>query len=394
MDIKERINEILPELIAIRRDLHSHPELSNMEFQTMDKVSRFLTNLGIEHQTKVADTGIVGIIRGNQSGKTVAARADMDALPIQEGTAVSYSSQNPGVMHACGHDVHTTILLGVAKILSELPEELPGNVKLFFQPAEETTGGAERMIMAGCMENPTVDATIGLHVGSDIEVGHIAYKYGKISAASGEFTITVHGKSGHGAHPDSAVDAIVIASYIVTALQTLVSRNISAVDSIVLTIGSINGGTKSNIIADTVVMEGILRSLDKNTRKLAKERISCIIENTATSLGGSAEIDFQESYIANVNTDEIMDVIKNTATRILGVDKVHLLDAPSLGAEDFSYFASASKGGFYDLGCANFSKGLDAPLHNKYFNVDEECIKYGVLLQVECLLELLKSPTI
>ena len=229
-------------IVEIRRDFHMNPELSTEEFRTRDKIVEYLKNLGIEYKTGIADTGVLGIIRGKQSGKTVGLRADIDALPIQDKKNVSYKSTIDGKMHACGHDAHTAILLGAAKILKGMEDDLHGNVKLFFQPAEETIGGAERMIKAGVMENPKVDAVFGLHVSPEIDVGKIGVRYGQTNAYADGLEIIVCGKDCHAARPQEGVDAIVIASHIIIALQSIVSRNIDPTNSAVVTIGTINGG--------------------------------------------------------------------------------------------------------------------------------------------------------
>lgn len=389
MNIKKRTEEVFDELVAIRRDLHMNPELSGKETRTSAKICEYLDAWGIEYKRGVAETGVVAIIRGKKAGRTVAARADMDALPIAEKRDSEYRSRNAGVMHACGHDVHTTVQLGAAKLLKELEEELAGNVKLFFQPAEEDIGGAERMVAEGCMSGPEVDNVIGLHVMPYLDAGNIELKYGKLNASSGEFHIKIKGKSGHGAYPDTAVDAIVIAGSMITSLQSMVSRNTSPLDSVVLSIGKINGGVKNNIIADTVTMSGTLRTLDEEARNRAKAAIVRLAEGTAAAYGGEAEVWFEDGYKALVNDNEIVDVIKQTAERILGAERIRYKEFPSLGAEDFSYFLDKAKGAFYHLGCGSISKGITAGLHNEYFDVDEECIKTGVYMQVECILALL-----
>lgn len=391
MNIKKRVEDIFEEFVDIRRDLHMNPELSGREIRTSQKICEYLEKWGIEYRSGIADTGVVAIIRGKKDGKTVAARADIDALPITEDNDKSYKSQNLGVMHACGHDAHTTIQLGAARILKEMEEELTGNVKLFFQPAEEAIGGAKRMVEQGCMKNPDVDYVIGLHVMPYLDAGYVELKYGKLNASSGEVYITIKGKSGHGAYPDLAVDAIVIAGSVINALQSLVSRNISPLNSVVLTLGKINGGTKSNIIADEVVISGTLRTLDPETRRFAQERIRYIVENTAKAYGGEGTVKFSEGYEALINDDEVVDVIKETALRVLGKEKVQFKEFPSLGAEDFSYFINGAKGAFYHLGCGNKKMGITAPLHSKDFDMDENCIKTGVHMQVENLLALLNK---
>jgi len=383
------IDEINDELINIRRDFHMYPELGGNEFRTMDKICEYLDSWGIEYKSCVAETGVVAIIRGNKNGKTIGVRADIDALPIVEDNNLSYKSLNNGIMHACGHDGHITIALGAAKILKNMESELNGNVKLFFQPAEETSGGAERMINEGCLKNPDVDYVIGLHVDPSINTGKVSIKYGKMMAASDEITVIVRGKSTHGAHPHEGVDPIFIASNLVLSLQSIISRNLSPLNSAVFTLGSIHGGTKGNIIPDEATMTGILRTLDNDTRIYMKDRIKSIVEGVSSGLGGEGELLIRESYGALINNDEIVDVVRNTVENELGKENVLISEFPSMGTEDFSYFSQSVKSCYYNLGCKNEQKGAIYPIHSSKFNLDENCIKTGVELQVKNVIELL-----
>ena len=366
-----------------------NPELSGKEFRTRDKVVEYLKDMGIEHKTGIADTGVLGIIRGKQGGKTVALRADMDALPIQDKKNVVYKSTIDGKMHACGHDAHTSILLGTAKILKGMEEDLHGNVKLFFQPAEETVGGAERMIEDGVMENPGVDAVFGLHVSPEIDVGKIGIKYGQTNAYTDSLEITVYGKDGHAARPHEGIDAIVTASQIVVALQSIVSRNIDPVNSVVVTIGTINGGTRCNIIADRVRLTGTMRTLDPDTRELVIKRIKNIVTQIAEAMGGKAECIIKDGYPALVNTDEIIDIVRDSGEGVLGADNVTILKTPRLGGEDFAYFAKAAPSAFYRLGCGNAEKGIIHGAHTCLFDIDEDCLVFGTALQVQNVLTFL-----
>ena len=294
MDIEKRIDELLPELVEMRRDFHMYPEISGKEYRTCNKICEYLEKWNIEYIKGIAETGVVATIRGKKEGKTIAARADIDALPILESNNLSFKSVNKGVMHACGHDVHTAIHLGVAKIFKEMEDELEGNVKIFFQPAEETIGGADRMIREGCLKDPDVDSILALHLTPHLEVGEVELKYDKTNAATNEFYINIQGKSGHAAYPDTTVDPIVIAGYIITSLQTLVSRNISPLNSVVLTLGKINGGVKNNIIPGEVTMSGTLRTLDPETRRFTKERIKEIVESTAKAHNGIGTVEIED----------------------------------------------------------------------------------------------------
>lgn len=378
------------ELVEMRRDFHKYPELSGNEYRTMDKICQYLDEWGIKYEKGVADTGVVAIVEGKISGKTVGIRGDIDALPIEENNNASYSSQNPGVMHACGHDAHIAILLGVAKVLKALEGKLKGSVKFFFQPAEETTGGADRMIQAGCLENPHVDYVLGLHVEPKYVVGEVGIRYGKMYASSDMLTIKINGKSAHGAHPEEGVDAIIVAANILNALQTIVSRNVSPNNSAVCTFGTIHGGKVRNQIADYVELEGIMRTLDPKTRMFAREKVRIICEQVADSMGAKAELIIDESYSPLMNTDEVVDVVCQNAKNILGKENVFIEDAPDLSTEDFSYFATERKACYFHLGCANIENDKAVDLHNPEFDIDERCLPVGVNIQIQNILSLLE----
>lgn len=390
MNFKEEIEAIYTEIVQIRRDLHAHPELGQEEFRTQKMIETFLTMEGIAN-TRIADTGVMGLIRGNGDGKTVAIRADIDALPIHELSDLSFKSQYEGKMHACGHDAHTAILLGTSKILNKYRNEFAGNIKLFFQPAEETIGGAKRMVLEGCMDNPKVDHVIGLHVFPIMESGMVELKYGKMNASTDSVRIEIEGKAGHGAYPHDSIDAIVISAQVIIALQTLVSRTISPVESAVLSLGTIAGGVKGNVIADHVSLKGTLRTLDENIRKLSKQTIEQIVVKTCEALGGKGTVSFEEGYRALINDDSVVSVIEETAKRCLGKDKVIIAKNPSLGAEDFSFFLEKATGAFYNIGCGNEKEGIVYKGHHPKFAIDESCLKVGMLTQVESALALLSS---
>lgn len=389
--VKEMVDVIYPQLVSIRRDLHQHPELGLEEYRTSTLILDCLKQWNINVTQLIGETAIVGLIEGKAGDKTIGLRADMDALPIEEKTGAPYASLIPGKMHACGHDVHTTILLGAAYVLSKLKNEYRGNVKLFFQPAEETVGGAKMMIEAGCMHHPKVDHVLGLHVRPTLEVGEIGIHYGKCHAASDTITITIHGKQAHGAYPQDGIDAILIASHVIVALQSLVSRNLSPFESAVLSLGMIEGGTAGNIVCNKVTIRGTLRTLDQKTRLFMKQRIVEVAENTAKAFLGSANVDIEEGYAPLINAHAITDVVCHTAEKLVGEDNVIIMDHPSLGVEDFAYFAEAVPSCFYSLGTSNKAKGIQSTLHENTFDIDEEAIKVGVCLQVLSTLNLLKS---
>lgn len=384
------------ELINIRRDFHRNPELGGFEHKTMKKICTYLNSWGIEYENCVAGTGVIAIVRGKNKKKTdktspcIGVRADIDALPIKEETRVEFKSINDGVMHACGHDAHTTIALGTAKIIKSMEAQLNGDIKFFFQPAEETTGGAERMINEGCLKNPDVDYVLGLHVDPSIKTGFVKLKYGKMMASSDEIIIKAIGKSTHGAHPNEGVDPLIIASNLILSLQSLVSRNLSPLNSAVFTIGSIHGGTKGNIIPDEVEMTGILRTLDQGTRDFMKKRIEEIVVNVPKAFGGQGRLYIRESYNALINNDEVVDLVRRTAEKILGKDNIIISQFPDMGTEDFSYFSEHSKACFFNLGCRNEEIEAVYPIHSSMFKLDESCLKIGVKLQVENVLKLLQ----
>ncbi|WP_343231670.1 M20 family metallopeptidase [Tissierella simiarum] len=383
-----KISEIKNWVIDIRRDFHQHPELGMEEYRTRDKIIGYLNDMGIENKI-VAGTGVLGIIKGAKEGKTVALRADIDALPMEDKKEVAYRSKVQGKMHCCGHDAHASILLGTAKILNDMREDLRGTVKLFFQPAEETTGGAKPMIEEGVMENPRVDGVFGLHVDSELEVGHIGIKYGQMSAASDMIKIIIYGKNSHGAYPHEGVDAISIASQVVNSIQTIVSRNIDPRSSAVVTIGTINGGYAGNIIADKVEMIGIVRTLNKGARELVLNKLEDIVENLPRTLGGRGELIRTEGYTALINDDEMVKIVHTNGMEFLGEENVHQLKHPSFGVEDFSFFSEVRPGAFFHLGSGNKEKGIIHKGHTPYFDIDEDALSLGVELQVMNVLKFL-----
>lgn len=378
--VESQVAAILDEIIAIRRDFHAHPELSEQEERTEAKISEYLTAWGIPHETGVAGHGVVGLIRG-KGPHTVAIRGDIDALPIQEKNDVPYRSQNPGVMHACGHDIHTAVLLGTAKLLKAMEDELPGTVKLLFQPAEETVGGALPMIKAGCLEHPRVDAVIGLHVEPDIITGGLEFRRGSMNAASNEFTITVEGVSSHGARPHNGVDSILAASQIVNALQSVSSRNVAATDPVIVTVGQLNAGTAPNVLAGEAVMKGMIRTLNPATRALAVRRVEELAKLTAEAYGAKARVDFIESYPALINNDEIEDILERTAAQYFAPEQIFFRPESSMGAEDFSYFCDAVKGAYFNIGTKTSPDAPTVALHNEFYCPDEGCIRAGITME-------------
>jgi amidohydrolase len=375
------------ELIDIRRDLHENPELGFDLFRTSQRVKDFLLKEGIEFH-EVAQTGICAIIRG-KGEKTIALRADMDALPLEDKKICDYSSKIVGKMHACGHDAHTTILLGAAKILNSIKDEISGNVKLFFEPAEETTGGAQIMIKEGVLEHPKVDAVIGLHVEEWLEAGTVGLKRDVAYAASNPFTIKIIGKGGHGASPHMTIDPVVIASNVIISLQSIVSREIPPTDPAVLTIGSIHGGTAQNIIPEEVIISGIIRTMKSEHREYIKTRLVQVVEGIVSSMRGKCEINIEESYPCLYNNDKLADMFENKAREIIGEDNVHKLAQPTMGVESFAYFSMERPALFYFLGSGNKKRGIVNPAHGSLFDIDESCLSIGVAMQCKLAYEFL-----
>ncbi|HBG8550374.1 TPA: amidohydrolase [Clostridioides difficile] len=386
LNIRTLCHEINDWVINIRRDLHKTPELGLEEFQTKKKIIKYLNEIGINYIEYKNHTGITAYINVNPNFETVAIRADIDALPITEELNYSYKSINIGKMHACGHDAHTAILLGTCNILFKLKDYLNVNVKFFFQPAEETIGGAQLMIEDGCLENPNVKYIFGLHVNPNINKNLIELKYNTLNASTDTLQLTVHGSKCHGAYPHQGIDAIVISAHIITALQTIVSRNTNPTDSVVISLGKIEGGIKENIVCDKVVIRGTLRTLTPETREFSKKRIREICDFTCKTFGGSISVEIEEGYPALINSNHLVDYVKQNAVELFGEENIILKDSPTLGAEDFSYFLRHCEGAFYLLGCANREKNITSPLHTSTFDIDEDCLITGVMLHVKNVL--------
>ena len=389
--IKQKTEEVYEETVAIRRHLHMYPELSNEEQNTMTYISAYLTGLGIPNTTHVGGHGVVGIIGDPKAAFAVGIRADIDALPIAEQTGLPYASTIPGVMHACGHDIHTAILMGVAKVLKGMEDQLPGAVKLFFQPAEEKGGGGRRMIEDGCMNNPPVRRALGFHVDSVLPTGKILFFPGQSSASSNTIYIKVHGSASHGSRPDLGVDAILAAGHVLVALQNVVSRQLSPFKPAVITIGTIQGGTKNNIVAGEVEMTGTLRVLDLETRDQVKERIRTTAEAAAAVCGATAEVEVRDGYPPLVNDKDTVMMLADLADKAFGSEGYSFRYEPSLGGEDFSYFANAVPSAYFRLGVRGEDTGHPQLLHNEWLCPDEDAMKNGILLEVLGTLALLEE---
>lgn len=394
--IDQEIEKNKAEIVKIRRFIHMNPELGNREFETARLISAKLEPLGFEVRTGVAKTGVVAVLRGSQPGPAVAVRADMDALPVQETTNLPFKSLNPGVMHACGHDVHSSVVLGTALVLNSLKDKLKGTVTFLFQPAEEGApegeeGGADLMIKEGALDNPSVGAVFGFHVWPE-NVGTVLVAAGNVTAAADTFTITVKGKSAHAARPHEGVDAVVIAAEIVTALQTVVSRASDPTDPAVLTIGTINGGARRNIIAERVVLEGTVRTLSETNRKKIPLLMESIVRNIAGMYGAEGQLEYKEVLPSVFNNPELAAAMAPTLIKLLGKDKT-LEWKPQMIAEDFAYLARKAPGFYFFLGVKSPAQATAAPLHSPNFNPDERSIPLGIRILSHLLLDALDGQS-
>jgi amidohydrolase len=378
--IRDRAKSYFPDVVQMRRYLHAHPELSYEEVETGKYVAQKLTDLGIPHVHGVAENGVVGLIQGrNPSKKVVALRADMDALPITERNDVPYKSTVDGKMHACGHDAHTSSLLGVARILNELKHEFEGTIKLIFQPAEEKTpGGASIMIAEGVLENPNPLSIIGQHVHPPLEAGKVGLKGGIYMASSDELYLTVKGNGGHGAMPQECIDPILIAAHIITALQQIVSRNADPSLPTVLTLGKINSiGGATNVIPDAVKIEGTFRTLNETWRGEAQKRMRKMAEGIAESMGGSCEFVVEKGYPVLFNDEALTKKVKGFMVEYCGAENV--VDLPMrMTSEDFAYYSQKMPACFYRLGTGNRAKGITSGLHTDTFNIEESSLELSI----------------
>ncbi|MDG2614718.1 amidohydrolase [Thermoleptolyngbya sichuanensis A183] len=375
--IKDLAASLAPRLVEIRRHLHSHPELSGQEYQTAAYVSGVVSSCGLHVQELVGKTGVVAELRGtDRDSRMLAIRTDMDALPIQERTGLEFASRQPGIMHACGHDVHTTVGLGTAMVLAQLGIQFPGTIRFLFQPAEETAQGAGWMIRDGVMEGVT--AIFGVHTFPTIPGGSVGIRYGALTAAADDLELVIMGESGHGARPHEAIDAIWIASQVVTTLQQAISRTQNPLRPVVLTIGQIQGGRAPNVIADQVRMLGTVRSLHPETSASLPVWIEQIVANVCQSYGAKYTMNYRRGVPSVQNDPALTQIMESAASEAWGGDRVQILLEPSLGAEDFSLYLQHAPGTMFRLGVA-FADKPNYPLHHPQFHVDETAIVTGVV---------------
>jgi amidohydrolase len=368
---------LTPRLIEIRRHLHSHPELSGQEYKTAAYVAGVLSSCGLRVQELVGKTGVVAELSGEDDPRILAIRADMDALPIPERVELEFASTQLGMMHACGHDVHTTVGLGTAMVLSQLGMPLPGTIRFLFQPAEETAQGARWMIEDGVMEG--VSAILGLHAYPSVPARTIGIRYGALTAAADDLEIIIIGESGHGARPHEAIDAIWIASQVVTTLQQSISRTQNPLHPVVLTIGQINGGRAPNVIADTVKLSGTVRSLHPDTRSHLPQWIETIVAGVCQPHGAKYEVTYRRGVPSVLNDPVLTELTARCASEALGEDYTQLIHEPSLGAEDFSLYLEHAPGTMFRLGVGFTDRAVNHPLHHPKFEVDESAIAAGVI---------------
>lgn len=376
--ILDEVRTLAPEIVRIRREIHQQPELGFAEYETARLVAGILRDSGYEVREEVAGTGVVGIRRGSRPGRTIALRADMDALPVEEQTGAVYASRRPGIMHACGHDAHVAMVLGVAMLAARLGQDLPGNIVLLFQPSEEMPpGGAKPMIEAGVLSDPPVEAVLGLHVDPYLPAGAIGLKEGPLMAAADKFTILIRGEGGHGAAPHQAVDAIVVGAQVISALQAVTSRQVNPLEPVVVTIGTVNAGQRFNIIAETMTMTGTVRTLSGCLRAEMPRKLERIVHGVCSAYGASYTLDYEWGYPVLSNHQQVLALARRAALDVVGPRLIVPLSEPSMGGEDFAYFAEKVPGAFVYLGVGFAGEGRVQPWHSPRFDLNEEALPIG-----------------
>jgi amidohydrolase len=382
--LKEKIYEMKDWLVEVRRTIHMHPELGFEEVETSRLVSEWLERFGLQVKKGMAKTGVTGLLKGKRPGKTVAIRADMDALAMEEANKVPYASKIKGKMHACGHDAHVAILLGVAKFFSSIPDQVRGNIKWIFQPAEEGGGGGKVMVEEGILENPKVDAIFGAHVFPFLPIGKVGVNEKEGLAAADRFTIKIIGKGGHAASPHVTKDPILAAGNLIIQIHSIVSRNVNPLESGVITIGKVSGGTATNIIPDEVELIGTVRSLNPQVREELKSRIEQVTQGVACSFSMDYRFDFEYGYPVLINDPEMSKLVASACSKGIGKENVEVLK-PSMGGEDFAYYLEKVPGSFFRLGCRNEEKGMIHPYHSSLFDIDEMILPFGVEMFVRVI---------
>lgn len=391
METKQLAEKYFDQMVATRRTIHQNPELSNKEFETTALIKKNLQEWGIEIAEIGLNTGAIGIIRGAKPGKTIGIRADIDALPMPEETGLEFASKNPGACHSCGHDIHTTTLLYVGKILNEIKDELAGNVMLLFQPAEEGGGGASQMKNKKYYEVMTPDCYVSLHVSPAIPVGSIGVKYGASGASADSLHITITGKGGHGAHPEAHINPITIAAYTITQLETIIARENDPQMPAVLTMGSIHGGTKANIVADQVTIDATMRTLNPQLRLDMMAAVKRIVEGCAATMRGKGEVEFEKDGVPVLYNDEaVTKMVHESADKVLGEGHVIVSSKPSMGSEDFSVFMDFGPGMQFSVGTRNDDPNSGIGIHNARNIFDERSLVTGTEVIVQTVRDYLK----
>ena len=400
--IDKAISKNLNTIIDLRHQIHQYPELGNREYKTAKLVAKHLRSLGIKVETDIAHTGVVGVLKGNKPGPVVAVRADMDALPVTEETDLPFKStvkttyldKEVGVMHACGHDIHTSVQLGVASVLASMKRSLPGTVKFIFQPAEEgpppgEEGGAELMLKEGVFDNPKPSAVFGLHTHAALEVGELGLTIGPAMAAVDQFIITIKGKQSHGAYPHKSVDPIIMATEVVTAFQTIRSRSLSPLEPSVVTVGIIRGGERFNIIPEEVHLEGTVRTYDPEVQDMVEKRMNEILKGITLAYGGSFELNYERGTPATINNPELCKQMIPTLERVVGKDNLKMMD-PVMGGEDFALFANEVPGIYYRLGVVKPGT-TSGWIHTPTFRADDSSLEVGIRAMSNLVLDYLTS---
>ncbi len=388
--IKSISTKYFEELLFIRRHLHMYPELGNNEFETSKFIFDILNKHNLYINNNIAGTGICAVLKGFKKGNTIALRADMDALNIKEKNSTSYLSKNIGVMHACGHDAHIAIALGTMMILSEMKEFINGNVKFIFQPAEETTGGAKRMIEEGVLQNPKVDAIIGGHIWPEIDSNLIGIKSGPIMSSPDIFDLIIYGKGGHAGKPDKTIDPIIISSEIISSFQNSIVKNTNPFDPVIISTCYINSGSNYNSVPDISTIKGTVRTYNENVRVQIEKKMQTVIENICNIYGAKYSFKYTRRFPPTINESNTTKLVENSASKILGKDNVCNVKYPSMSSEDFSYFLESVPGSYIFIGTRNEKKGIVNELHSPYFDIDESVLLTGVQVYSQIILDYLK----
>ncbi|MCG8405854.1 MAG: M20 family metallopeptidase [Phycisphaerales bacterium] len=390
--ITELVEKIAPEAVALRHDIHAHPELGYEEHQTAQRILDQLRPLGrLDIRTGVAKTGIVAVLNADKAGPCVALRTELDALPIEERTGLSYASKHPGKMHACGHDGHMACLVGAVKVLTQLAEDLPGSIKFIFQPAEEFGAGGDVMCKEGVLDDPKVDAIFALHGWPDLELGHVGVREGAAMASADQWKITVHGVGGHAAYPHRTVDPVVVASHIVVAAQTIASRSTDPLQSVVVTVASAHAGTAHNIIPETAELTGTIRALTPGVRAGTLTRFKDIVKHTAAAFGATADVEFGTGYPVLVNDDEASAFVNDVARDVVGSHCVPEEVVPCMGGEDFAFFAQRVPAAFWRLGVRRGDPASQPNLHQPTYDFPDEAVPVGIRMHCEMAMRYLNS---